>query len=219
MRGNYIDRLLVLSTLGVVAIVCAIFGTYMYGKSSPTFAQFNSPGQLHLGEKSAQVEVVIFEEIRCTGCYSFNQEIFPQLKTKYIDTGKVKYVMVPVSFFEGTKDAANAAISVYQHHPERFLPYIERLQQVALRRRVKMEVQTLLQCASDVGGIDLAHLKRSILGQFFYKELDQNLQLARDVMNGRVKTPALFINGEYCPAHLSHEVLSRIDQALQENNP
>lgn len=45
-----------------------------------------------LGNPSALVEVVEFSDFQCPFCRRFWQTIFPPLKKKYIDSGKVKFV-------------------------------------------------------------------------------------------------------------------------------
>lgn len=45
-----------------------------------------------LGEKNAPVEIIEFSDFQCPFCRKFWTDTFPQLKTDYIDTGKVKVV-------------------------------------------------------------------------------------------------------------------------------
>ena len=45
-----------------------------------------------LGSTSAKVTIVEFGDFQCPFCKNFFQNTFSQIKTKYIDTGKVKYV-------------------------------------------------------------------------------------------------------------------------------
>lgn len=45
-----------------------------------------------MGNPKAPVLLVEYAALTCPHCAHFNQEIFPKLKAKYIDTGKVYYV-------------------------------------------------------------------------------------------------------------------------------
>lgn len=46
-----------------------------------------------LGNPKAAVEVIEYASAACPHCAHFNEAVFPGLKTKWIDTGKVHYVM------------------------------------------------------------------------------------------------------------------------------
>lgn len=214
MKNNYFDRLLVVTTTGAVFLFLLAFGAYSHIKSS---VNMHVPLEVSavFGDNNAPVNLVIFEEIRCPGCQHFNKRIFPQIQAKYINSGKANYTVVPLSFFHGTKEAANAALSVYKFHPEQFLAYIEQLHELVLDPQQEVSADALVSCAAEVGGIDLAHLKRAIIGKFFYEELEKNLQKARSIMNGKIMTPALYINGSYCPSHSLREVERRINKELK----
>ena len=45
-----------------------------------------------LGDKNAPVAIIEFSDYQCPFCRKFWQDTLPQLKTDYIDTGKVKLV-------------------------------------------------------------------------------------------------------------------------------
>ena len=45
-----------------------------------------------LGNPKAKVTVVEYASLSCSHCAHFNTDVFPAFKTKYIDTGKVRYV-------------------------------------------------------------------------------------------------------------------------------
>jgi protein-disulfide isomerase len=46
-----------------------------------------------MGSANAPVTLIEYFAQACSVCAHFNQEVFPLLKAKYIDTGKVRYVM------------------------------------------------------------------------------------------------------------------------------
>jgi protein-disulfide isomerase len=49
-------------------------------------------GDMTLGSPKAKVQIVEYASLSCTHCAHWNNEVFPQLKTRYIDTSKVRYV-------------------------------------------------------------------------------------------------------------------------------
>ncbi len=50
-------------------------------------------GDMELGAKDAPVTVIEYASLTCSHCAQFNADAFPQLKTNYIDTGKVRYIL------------------------------------------------------------------------------------------------------------------------------
>ena len=50
------------------------------------------PGDMTLGSPQAKVQVVEYASLSCTHCAHWNNDVFPLLKARYIDTGKVRYV-------------------------------------------------------------------------------------------------------------------------------
>ncbi len=51
-----------------------------------------SADEMTLGNPNAKVTVIEYASVACPVCANFNNTVFPAFKTKYIDTGKVKYV-------------------------------------------------------------------------------------------------------------------------------
>ena len=50
-------------------------------------------GDMSLGDPNAKVKMVEYASVTCSHCASFNNEVFPAFKAKYIDTGKVHYTL------------------------------------------------------------------------------------------------------------------------------
>lgn len=48
-----------------------------------------------LGDADAKVTLVEYASVSCGGCAYWHQNVYPELKSQYIDTGKVKYVFRP----------------------------------------------------------------------------------------------------------------------------
>lgn len=48
--------------------------------------------ELSIGPKDAKVTVVEYASMTCGHCMNFHTKVFPELKTKYVDTGKVQFI-------------------------------------------------------------------------------------------------------------------------------
>ncbi len=64
-----------------------------------------------LGSRKARVGIVEFSEFECGFCARFHRETFPQIKSRYVASGKVLYVFrdFPLGFHKQARDAAIAA--------------------------------------------------------------------------------------------------------------
>ena len=79
--------------------------------SRPTTAKVSTKGKQTMGSKDAPVTIVEFTDYQCPFCLRFSKSTFPILKTKYIDTGKVRWVglNLPLAFHKDATKAAQAA--------------------------------------------------------------------------------------------------------------
>ena len=50
-------------------------------------------GDMSLGNPKARIQVTEYASMSCPHCAHFNADVFPELKRKYIDTGKVHYTL------------------------------------------------------------------------------------------------------------------------------
>jgi protein-disulfide isomerase len=58
--------------------------------------QLMAPGplpDLAQGSASAPITIVEYASMTCTHCAAFHEETWPKLKAKYVDTGKVKFIL------------------------------------------------------------------------------------------------------------------------------
>ena len=49
-------------------------------------------GEMTLGNAKAPVTVIEYASVTCVHCAAWNEEVWPQFKAKYVDTGQVRYV-------------------------------------------------------------------------------------------------------------------------------
>lgn len=77
---NFNRRLLVVAALGALALAGCSKGTGTVDTADMT-----------LGDPNAKVKMVEYASLTCSHCGTFNNDVFPAFKAKYIDTGKVHY--------------------------------------------------------------------------------------------------------------------------------
>ncbi|HEY1205082.1 MAG: DsbA family protein [Bryobacteraceae bacterium] len=76
-----------------------------------TGVRMNLEGGPWLGSKDAPLTLVEFTDYQCAYCQQFHMTTFPELKKKYIDTGKIRFVSrdLPLEFHSNASRAAEAA--------------------------------------------------------------------------------------------------------------
>lgn len=186
-------KLLVLITL-FLGVGIASFLVVRKALSDHDSVFLNVEGYPVIGRAKAPLEFVIFEDYRCYNCKSFNENVFPQIQQRYLDTGKAKYVVIPLAFMEESYPLANAAYAVYASSPDRFAAYSK-----ALFNQYETEDvadRELIDIARRVGGIEISFLKKAIETRAFYAKIQEGFELADQVMKGEVHTPTLFLNGK-----------------------
>jgi protein-disulfide isomerase len=50
-------------------------------------------GDVELGNKDAKATVIEYASMTCSHCAAFHAKVWPQLKAKYIDTGKIRFIL------------------------------------------------------------------------------------------------------------------------------
>ena len=77
----------------------------------PERVNVNLDGAHVLGDQQAKLGIVEFADFQCPYCRHFYQDVFPQLKKSYFDTGKVSFIVrnFPLDFHA---HAMNAALAV-----------------------------------------------------------------------------------------------------------
>ncbi|HVY20352.1 MAG TPA: DsbA family protein [Bauldia sp.] len=79
-------------------------------------------GDMTLGDPKAPNVVIEYASMTCSHCQRFHAEVYPQLKSKYIDTGKAYFI-----FRDFPLDPLAAAAIVLAHcaPKERFFPLVD----------------------------------------------------------------------------------------------
>jgi protein-disulfide isomerase len=65
-----------------------------------------------MGSDSAPVTLVEFSDFQCQYCAVFRTKVFPRIKAKFIDAGKLRFIHrhLPLSFHKNAKSAAQATV-------------------------------------------------------------------------------------------------------------
>lgn len=85
---------------------------------------FGAIPDIVIGKDSAPIKIIEYSSMTCHFCADFHKEVLPELKTKYIDTGKVQLIF---RHFSSDEQGLAAAALVVGANPMRQLSILETL--------------------------------------------------------------------------------------------
>lgn len=200
-------RVLIGSTVAGVAAAAALAGGayYQWGRPRPaipeppggadvSIAELMLPGPLGdeaLGSATAPVTIVEYASMTCPHCAHFHETTFPELKKKYIDTGKVRFI-----FREFPLDALAAAGSMLARcaGKDKYFPLIETLFSQQKEWVVQKPLEPMLGIAKQAG-FTKQSFDECLANQPMLDAIQETRTRANDKL-GVNSTPTFFINGK-----------------------
>lgn len=180
------------SALALSVALASLASTAWVGPASAQ-ALLNQPGPLGdmaLGDEKAPVTIIEYASMTCPHCAAFHATTYPELKKRYIDTGKVRFI-----FREFPLDqlALAAFLLARCAGPDKYFPMIETLFQLQKEWLTQKPLGPLLAIAKQAGMSEQA-----------FNECLQNQKLIdgiEDVRQRAIKlnvqsTPSFFVNGK-----------------------
>jgi protein-disulfide isomerase len=167
-------------------------------------AQPVSLPDMALGPTNAQVTIVEFSSLTCPHCAAFEQNVFPMLRSQYIDAGKVRFVSrefpLDIKAASGSmlaRCAANGDAPKYFEAIDMLFKRQEGLAENTLEtmndigKHFGMSEEAVADCVKDQALLD----KLSADQKFAYEQLKVDA------------TPYFFVNGERLRGSMSFEEL------------
>jgi protein-disulfide isomerase len=151
------------------------------------------PNTPYLGNNKAKVTLVEYADYRCPFCEKFYTDIYTALKSKYIDTGKIKFIYRDFAFLgpdsntaaEATHCAADQDM-FWQYHDYLFTHQGSESSDWASAANQKIIAQTL--------GLNTSQFNQCLDGGKYKQEVLNETDAGKKY--GVTGTPTLFINGK-----------------------
>lgn len=87
------QTLQLLGTAAVTAFVATSFPVLAQNVAPQDLAVPGPLGDVALGPADAKVTIVEYASLTCSHCAAFHKETWPELKKRYVDTGKVRFIL------------------------------------------------------------------------------------------------------------------------------
>jgi protein-disulfide isomerase len=205
---------LVLAGAGATGAVLPPFTTIAKADepSAADLAEQGPAGDVVLGSDKAPVTIIEYASMTCPHCAHFSETTFPELKKRYIDTGKVRYTLR-----EFPLDALAAAGFMLARcgGNDRYMPIVETLFAKQAEWVVKDPVEPLKSIAKQFG-----FTEESFNQCLANQKVLNDIQTVRDRAVQKLgvnSTPTFFINGKRLVGDLSIDAMAKeIDPYLKE---
>jgi protein-disulfide isomerase len=175
-------------------------------------AELMQPGPLGeqvLGDDKAPVTIIEYASMTCPHCAHFALTTFPQIKEKYVDTGKVRFILREFPF---DPIAAGAFMLARCAGKDKFFAVVDLLFRTQTTWAVEKPLQPMLATVKQAGFTEDS-FKACLANQ---KVLD-GIEWVRNRGADKFKvqsTPTFFINGQMTVGALSFEEMEKLIQAL-----
>ncbi|NGX56354.1 MAG: hypothetical protein K1060chlam5_00592 [Candidatus Anoxychlamydiales bacterium] len=187
MKKN-IDKILSLTILSI--FIFAITTTFFIEISCPKCLK--GKNEIFFGNKNALVQVVIFEDFKCKYCKDFTLLHLSDLKKNYIDTNKIGYTIVPISFICGSNNFANAAIAIYNLKRDKFFDYLYEISKDDISIESKEDV---FKITKNISGLNHDLFMDIVKYKIFDEDLEENLKISKSIMKRNFVVPTAYVNG------------------------
>jgi protein-disulfide isomerase len=158
-----------------------------------------------LGPAKAPVTVVEYASMTCSHCAAFEQNVFPMLRSKYIDTGKVRFVFRAFPLDVVAAEASMLARCAANNDAEKFFSVVDRVKQQDQLIAQPLETLHLIGKQS---GMNEQAVDTCETGQALLDKIAADQKFAHEVLKVDA-TPTLFINGEMIKGAASFEEVDK----------
>lgn len=165
-----------------------------------------------LGDAAAPVTIVEYADFQCPFCKAFQDNVFPSLKTKYIDSGQVRFAFQDFAFL-GPESLTAAAASKCAAEQQQFWPYHDLLYAKQGDENSGAFSDANLKTFASQLGLNRTDFDGCLSSNKYADAV--NAELAAGEGYGVAATPTLFINGKkYEGVGTVSDYEQVIDQAL-----
>jgi protein-disulfide isomerase len=147
--------------------------------------------EMSIGHADAPVTIVEYSSLSCPHCAAFHKEVLPELKTEYIDTGKVRYV---VREFPLNDAALAGAVIARCLDPSRYFAFVDMLFSKQEDWAFKDDAFAPLKKFAKQAGLPDDQFNKCLDDEALQKKiLAVREQGAKEGVSG---TPSFFVNGK-----------------------
>jgi protein-disulfide isomerase len=156
-----------------------------------------------LGPAHAPVTITEYASMTCPHCAAFDTNVFPKIKSEYIDTGKVRYVFR--EFPLDIKAAAGSMLArcIAKDDPSKYFAVVDMLFKQQNDWVMKNTTETLTRIGKQAG-LSQQQVEDCLKDQALLDKIEADQKYASEVLKVD-STPTFFINGDRIKGEASFE--------------
>ena len=181
-------------------------------QSASDVAKPQSLPDMALGPANASVTVTEYASMTCPHCAAFNENVFPKIKSEYIDSGKVRYVFR--EFPLDIKAAAGSMLArcIAKDDAGKYFAVVDMLFKQQNDWVVKNTTETLTRIGKQAG-LSQQAVEDCLKDQALLDKIAADQKFANEVLKVN-STPTFFINGEMIKGETSFEEFDKRIKSL-----
>ena len=164
--------------------------------------------EMIMGDDKAPVTVIEYASMTCPHCAHFQETTFPELKKRYIDTGKVRYIFREFPLDNLAAAAFMLARCAGKDDKDKYFALIDTLFHQQRQWAVEKPLPPLLAIAKQAGFTEES-FKACLANQQVLDGIESVRKRAVDTFKVQ-STPTFFINGTSYPGALSIEDMAKV---------
>ena len=207
-----------LSLAGLAALIglspFQLIGTAMAQSASDVAKPVSLP-DMALGPADAKVTITEFASMTCPHCAAFNAEVFPKIKSEYIDSGKIRYIFREFPLDVKATAGSMVARCIANGDAGKYFAVVDLLFRQQGDWVMKNTTETLIRIGKQAG-FSQEKVENCLKDQDLLNKLAADQKYATEVLKVD-STPTFFINGEKIKGETSFEEFKKkIDPLLGE---
>ena len=167
-----------------------------------------------LGPANATVTITEYASMTCPHCAAFGENVFPMLRSNYIDSGKVRFVFREFPIDIKAAVASMLARCIANDDAGKFFGAIDTL--FKQQDRLMADTKDTLKLIGKQGGLSEQAVESCAKDQTLLDKLSADQKFAYEVLKVDA-TPTFFINGERLKGAMSFEELDGKIKSLLKN--
>jgi protein-disulfide isomerase len=166
-----------------------------------------------IGPKDAAVTITEFASMTCPHCAAFNAEVFPKIKSTYIDTGKIRYIFR--EFPLDIKAAAGSMLArcIAKDDAAKYFAVVD----ILFRQQVQWAYQgSTTDGLGRIGkqaGLSQDQVDTCLKDQALLDKIAADQKYAADILKVN-STPTFFVNGDVIKGEASFDVFDEKIKSL-----